>query len=54
MTNTCFGRTNNAMTYGTTMQLFIEIKKNFEGDKIAFKRSYDKLAKGLFNKFHMK
>ena len=50
----------------TKMQIFIEIN-NFEGDKIEFKRSYDKqnltlviilyefkLPKGLFNKLHMK
>ena len=35
--------TNIVMTMSVTaMQIFIEIKKNFEGDKIAFKRSYDK------------
>ena len=34
--------TSSVMTKSmTTMQIFIEIKKNFEGDKIAFKKSYD-------------
>ena len=59
--------TSNVMTTSlTTMQIFMET--NLEIDKISFKRLYDKqnltlvtihikiikLAKGLFNKFHMK
>ena len=35
------GRGNVIRTSMATMQIFIEIT-NFEGDKIAFKRSYDK------------
>ena len=40
--------TNNIMTTAvTTMQIFMEIY--FEGDKIAFKRSYDKQNLTLLN-----